>query len=258
MRSVLEGVILELFSDWRRTIEELAAIVAIVLASVHAYHLKKQLKHVDEIQKWLPTQPIGFFPSYLRDIVELIRSARKTIVIVCDYPAYGVFSDQGAFFEYCQEIENRIQARVEVSVTCLDEKWRADATLAEFAKHQTDWEHWRKQSEANIRELLRHHDQDENSASAITLEALVELLQIDDDRTLRSTFLNADVKTVSDTVPVYFWLIDGKEAIFSIPSFSDRGVERGFFTRDLDLISGLLDMHSRSLARELSGVAKSA
>jgi hypothetical protein len=247
---IIDGISNALHSDWRRATEELAAVVAIVLAYAHAYHLRRQVRHLDEIRTWLPTQPIGVFPSYLHNIADLVKRARESIVIMCDYPAYGVFSDPDAYFNYSRELADKLHMRKLVSLTCLDDAWRTTGTRAEFSKHLPGWNRWRRKEVRNIRELLHRHNCDEARAATVTIDEIVELLRVDDARMLENTFLTADVKTVSDTLPLYFWLIDGKEAIFAIPSFSDRAIERGFFTHDPDLIAGLLDIHSRSLARE--------
>jgi hypothetical protein len=45
-------------------------------------------------------------------------------------------------------------------------------------------------------------------------------------------------------MPIYFWIADQKEAIFSIPTFSQND-EYGFQTSDPSLIEGLLQMHER-------------
>jgi hypothetical protein len=259
MLAALTRVIDELTGDWQRTVEYAFAMVAIALAYVHAYHLRHQVKEVGEIKKWLPTQPIGSFPTYLTDIVRLVKSARKYVVIMCDYPAYGVFSDPDAFFLYCQTLVEQIHNGVRVSLTCLDDKQRSALTNAEFARYANRWPAWCSNNASNIRTLLRHHNKNEDLATAVTREQLVEMLSVEDFSVLLNTLQNASrVTTVCETLPVYFWLIDGREAIFSIPSVTNPGDERGFYTRDADLIAGLIDIHSRATARETTELSSAS
>src|SRR5947209_5462850 len=45
------------------------------------------------IQNALTTRSIGVFPSFLRDIVQIVKTADERVVILCDFPAYGCVSD---------------------------------------------------------------------------------------------------------------------------------------------------------------------
>ena len=245
--------------EWARPIEEGAAVIGILLAYVHAYHLRRQVKSVSELARWLPTHPIGLFPTYLRDIVTLLNNARESITIVCDYPAYGVFSDPRTYFRYCQTLETRIHEHVKVRVTCLDNEHRDARTTAEFARYDKTWDQWRRAHLTNIRELLLTHGGHDEPANTVTRDEIVKLVTDDDYKVLTGALQNAQrVDVVAEDMCVYFWLVDNREAIFSIPSFAEAGDERGFYTRDADLIAGLREIRRRLLARHVSEETDSA
>ena len=56
---------------------------------------------------------------------------------------------------------------------------------------------------------------------------------------LEQVFSGSVKKHTLDVIPIFFWIADGREAIFSFPSI--RAGEYGFLTTDQQLIRGLLD-----------------
>jgi len=235
-------------TDWRRTGEELAAALAILLAFVHARHLRQQIDRLEEVRRALPTQHLGKFPDYMQRIVDVVRQARKSVIILCDFPAYGALSNPEAFREYRHALEERSDGGVTIEVACLNDDLRAAATDAEFPKTE-QWPEWR-QKETNLdhlQKLLARHGK-RAKAETVTREQVIELLCAEDKRTLDETFGGAHRCQVKNAVPLYLWLVDGSQAVFAIPSFNHRSVEHGFYTMDPRLIEGLLDIRARYLA----------
>jgi hypothetical protein len=246
-------------SDWRNTLEEALAIAAITWAYIHARHLKQhtnhlkeQLDRLEEVRQSLPTQHLSKFPDYIEDIVRHIKNARKEVVIVCDYPAYGVFSNANEFLAYTHAIEDRASRGVRISLTCLDEPQRHIKTEEEFAKSE-EWNKWLAEptNVERAHHLLSRYRSHTVPAS-VTRDEIVELLGHEDKRVLADTFATAEVSLLGAGVPLYFWLIDGSYAVFAIPSYHERALEHGFYTQEPRLIEGLLDIRDRYLASATS------
>jgi hypothetical protein len=53
---------------------------------------------------------------------------------------------------------------------------------------------------------------------------------------LRESLNGATVHKVDTHISIYFWIVDGIKAVFSIPAISDRAAEYGFSTSDAKLI----------------------
>jgi hypothetical protein len=238
-------------TDWRRTLEETLAIGGIALAYIHANRLKKQVKGVqeirgglEEIRESLPTQPLGEFPLYLRDIVRLVQQAKQKITIFCDVPAYGVFSDPDEFLKYTFALEERASHDVQLTIACLKTDLRVRKTDQEFTK--PNWEEWKKDERnlEHIKRLLNHHGL-KTQPSDVTRGELVKLLCAVDNDTLEHTFAAATQVLLPVSIPLYFWLVDDTFAVFAIPSYHDRAIEHGFYTQDPWLIQGLRDIHDR-------------
>jgi hypothetical protein len=263
MTPFLDGL---LGSDVRRTAEELLAIGAIALAWVHALHLRKQVNRVNtirddlnelrstltEVRNALPTKNLGEFPRYLSDIVDLIRQAKRSVTIFCDFPAYGTFSDPENFLKYRHAIEDRASHGVAISIACLATNLRVRKTKEELAKE--NWERWRvdEHSLPKIEKLLTRHARS-SKPEHVTVDEIVQLLGLEDKAALDHTFASSDRVLLHEAIPLYFWLVDDMYAVFSIPSYHGRATEHGFYTQDPRLVQGLRDIHDRYFNRSHNG-----
>ena len=240
-------------SDWRNTVEELLALAAIILAFIHARHLRNSLNRLEEVRRALPTQHLSKFPEFLDDIVKLVEGAKHKIVIFCDYPGYGVFSNSDAFLAYTHALEERSSKGVRIRLACLDAPLRHAKANEEFARGK-EWERWLKDKVHVNRatKLLTRHRSTTNP-SAVSREEIVELLGKEDERVLADTFAApAKVSFVKVGVPLYFWLVDGNRALFALPGFREKAVEHGYSTHDPHLIEGLLEIRERYVSESTS------
>lgn len=255
----MDSITQSLASDWRNLLEEALALAAIIWAYIHARHLRQhtihlrtQLDRLDEVRQSLPTQHLSKFPDYLDDIVRHIRLARKEIIICCDYPGYGAFSNYAAFLAYTHALEDRASHNVRISLACLDEQQRRIKTVEDFSKNE-DWAKWLSDT-INVdraHHLLARH-RSETDPAAVTRDEIVQLLGREDNRVLGDTFATAELTLLGTAVPLYFWLIDGSYAVFAIPSYHERALEHGFYTQEPRLIEGLLEVRDRYLATATS------
>lgn len=244
----LGNVFSALSSDWRNTIEEILALAAIILALVHARHLRKQLDRLEEVRRALPTQYLGKFPEFIDDIVKLVKSAKYEIMIFCDFPGYGVFSNFDAFLIYTHILEQQGNKDVQIRLACLDTPLRRAKAKDQFAKGR-EWSKWLKDEEhlERVTKLLKRYHSN-TDPTAVTREEIIELLGKEDERVLADTFsAAAEVSLVTVGMPLYFWLVDGSRAIFVIPGFRKKAVEHGYSTQDPHLIEGLLEIRERYL-----------
>lgn len=244
-------------------LEQLLALIAIVFAFAHSRKLEKQIRHVDvvrtdlndvrtqlvqqvehmrAIRGALPTQHLGEFPHYLHHIARLVDHAHRRIVICCDFPAYGSFSEPEAFLGYRQAIERRISADVPVRIACLNQAAREARTHEQFAKPKDQWEAWKKEEEGKLEKYLTFHSSEHDSA-ALDNETFVRLIRDEDTNVLGGTFGGAAKQELDQQPPIYFWLVDDS-MVFVIPS-PHRLMEHGFVTQDSHFIEGICDIARR-------------
>jgi hypothetical protein len=61
----------------------------------------------------------------MAEVADLLEKAVGEILIVCDYPAFGFFSNPTDWLRYRHAIERRLQSGVSVSMTVFDD-WTFD------------------------------------------------------------------------------------------------------------------------------------
>jgi hypothetical protein len=216
------------------------------LSESHKKELESHRNMLDLILRGLSTHHIGQFPEYIIPIANMIEEAKSEIVLLCDFPAYGSFSAPHDFLRYRQVLERKMDEGKAVRITCLNAQARVQLTREQFSIELRTWDKWKKRS-TNHERLAAFLRSNENGANVntLTVEQFAVLLEEQDARLLRQYLLVADVKEISGHVPLYFWLIDGVKAIFSIPSFSEKASEHGFYTMDPHLITGFQDLEAR-------------
>ncbi len=220
------------------TLEIILALLALVLALVHAIDLKKLVGAFSTVYK-------SRFPSYLNDVSKLIENAGKSIFILCDLPAYGVFSNNKSFVKYKLAIEEKIEAGIPVHLTCLSPSRRREALTQQF---EAQW----KNKSAHFSILLRsfhakYHEKDAEYGDDIE-KFLKDVEDINIDL-LRYVF-HDKYNPIEQHMPIFFWLVDDKEAIFAIPCNNQKIIEYGFSTRDSRLIKGFKEMHDLFIATD--------
>jgi len=216
-------------------------VVALVVGIYHVVEIRRALANLRAVQSSISTQYLGKFPRFLKDIVDLVNGARDSLVIFCDYPGYGEFSDPAKALEYQQAIERQKRANVNIDFTCLDAATRKKNISDQFAGQE--WVDWAKDEEKSekVSRFLRNmgHANPHNA----TITEVIDYLHALDERLLSEPYLQGAGQIVLH-MPIYFWIADARKAIFTIPTV-DRSFEHGFFTSDDALIKALLEMYLR-------------
>jgi hypothetical protein len=234
-----------------------------------------QTEDLKRIKDSLTTRYLGRFPDFVPDIVALLKQKiSKSIVIVCDYPAYCYFSEPEQWKEYKSVIMSEASRdTISVDLTCVGAVTRRELLLQQFGVEPTDSADASKWSKTPmvLKELvafLRHAAKDISTEKKKELKAkhgielptshaddsgieqikrYAEALSFRDfdllvqaiDEITRHDFRAASPKEIEQRLTIYFWIVDGNKAVFSIPSFSADEREQGFFTSDAKLIDAL-------------------
>jgi uncharacterized protein YqiB (DUF1249 family) len=197
------------------------------LSSLHA--LSENLS--DTVQ----TRAIGHFPENLRAIVELIENTKKRLVIATDVASYGHLSNP----DECARYHAALVARAASSVSIEIIAYSGDRADAERRWQFTDYV---KKGEDGFRELVA----EERWKRFAAKNRIVNVKNCDDifkalaygDVKFRygisqtSTVKVFDLPDPVDTLPVFFWLRDGEEAIFSLFTVGENVREISFRTID--------------------------
>lgn len=229
------------------------AVVALALALGHGRNLKKVTEDLKKVLEKLPTQPLYEFPKYVPKIAELVRDAKRHVLICCDQPAYGSFSAQSAFLDYQKAILTQVNVGIPVRITCLNKEGRRRNTERQFSENKSNWDDFKKQRNNDLTTYLRNHPHTEvPTVEGLTHEAFVELIVYEDTLSLTSTFEGAKAREIVEKPPIYYWFVD--DAMVFVVSSDDRLAENGFYTRDRDLIASFLDLTEKNTHYIADGV----
>lgn len=234
------------FGDARRTIRKVKELGQGLKESTgRVEDLRAELvASTGKIEEQLSTRRIGEFPDFLPKIVELLSSADKgseSILICCDFPAYAEFSSAPSTYrEYADCLQSRGD---QVRLLCLDDAERL--TLLSEQIRESEWQDWRTSHAVQLSEYLALHGR---GATYETIEhrELLNIFSRRDAETLDEAFADATVFATERVMPLYFWIVDGPRAIFSVAQFLPKGaLEVGFYTTDESLISALKGIFAR-------------
>jgi hypothetical protein len=244
---------------WLTNLEVLGLAVAIILAGWHSREIhqtvaelraaekslseklenSKQL--IGSVQTSLSTRSVGTFPDFVDEIAATIKSAKREVVVACDFPGYGEFDRKGLPIK--QALESQINAGLKVDLTFLDAARRNQARRAQFPEDR-----WRAALKAKgmdgqaIIEFMQTHGSSQSAQP--DYQEFIALLDSHDQSLLTQTFRRANVIETIEDMPLLFWIADDERAIMVVQSYG--GLEdSAFVTSDLRLIRALKSVSAR-------------
>jgi len=217
--------------------------IALGLSVWQTLAARTQARDLDKVRRSLTTRFIGEFPDYLPEIVALVKRARKEVIIFCDFPTYGYFSDHSNWLNYRHAIDDKLNQDVKVSLTCPNKRRRLEFNKEQFAKEGEKWEAWRQEKKTieRLRMILPSHTE----IADLTRDGFLKILENADQKMLKETFARAEKHEIDIFMPTFFWIADSNEAIFTFSTYSEDASEYGFYTLDQKLISALKNIRER-------------
>jgi len=205
--------------------------------------MQKNDATVAQVRERLSTRYLSNFPDFIPDIVKLVDGARSSVVIFCDLPGYGVFSDPESAGQYHDVLEQKQrQPNFRLELTCMDDKTRRNYIEEQFSTF--DWKMWQADPALRARLETFAASRGLNVQSLQTPASLIAAILDADTETFKHTFLGKAVRTDAP-MPMYFWIADDKSAIFAVPALTSDAIEYGFTTSDRDLIIAFKNMKRR-------------
>jgi hypothetical protein len=214
----------------------LLALAVGILALFRAERLYGKLAdRLEDLERGQSTKNLGSFPNFIPDIVALMKRTRNELRVLCDFPAYGMFSDWERHKQYKGAIE---ALGGKVHFMCLNSVARRELHAEQFAG--IDWP-GDQEFAAKITAMRSWAGPIRDAAEFGNklLDRDLSLLDTPEWRTF------AERMETGESLPIYFWISDGREAIFSFPVASDDGFEFAFHTRDSAIIEALRSIWTR-------------
>jgi hypothetical protein len=241
--------------DWlkgHQDVISLATLASLIIACWQIYAARKQTKNLEQIQESISTRYIGDLTRYYPEVISLIEDARKTVVIFCDYPAYGCFTNSRYWRAYYNTLmEKQEKGKVRISLTCPKLPVRHDNDETEYFPNVTEeiWSEWKTDNRHNLKMFLLNTPDKQQNISHSNVEKLIdnlsrdrffEMLLLADKWMLKNCFDEEDEQFIESSPPIDFWVVDGMSAIFALTNYKEGMSQYGFKTTDQKLIDALL------------------
>lgn len=209
------------------------------------------LDRLELVTQALSTRVIGKWPEVLYRQEELIKRTDRYLKIVVDVPSYGIFSDFEGHEAYQLALEDCLREGHELSTIFLNKESRRKLNEEFFAPQEA--ESWPQPFADAVREWhTRAETYDPTLPESTNFEEYLNALEHINQHTLRR--LENAARTGSDRVerklftlretdtmfPLYLWIRDGEEAIFTVAMLS-FGIQHeiAFITSDFGLVKAL-------------------
>ncbi|WAC12447.1 hypothetical protein [Dyadobacter pollutisoli] len=203
-------------------------------------HLTSQIEGI--VEK-MSTQSIGQFPENLVEINRLFRRSKRKLHILADVPCYGQFSSPAEYNRYRDFLLfNNKDDSLEIQMVTYGSEKRTEKSRQQFEAAMRDkggFEKWKVDRKQKILNYLSKH------RSEITFEKLqplhfYNLLERNNSKLATSLRENLNFReTEKFDLPMFIWISDDKEAIFSLINFPNNSTEVAFKTIDKNLVAVL-------------------
>ena len=196
--------------------------------------LQAQTEKLREIAERPPTQYVNTFPANMERITRLIAETKDKLTVVTDFCAYGHYSNPAGYKDYFSAIKKLADTNIAVEMYLYDDPTYKKATVSQLG---TDFEILR-----NKTAFARYFEAHPNTPRPRSMKEFTALMDSEQGKCAQK-LSEAGVRvsrTIGITLPIFMWVRDGDEAVFSMYNLGDRAREVSLVTRDKSLIT-LLD-----------------
>lgn len=214
----------------------------------------KSEKEIREISESVSTQYVNVFPDNMRKIIELVPKAQKSLVVVSDIGAYGHFSSPSNSFFYVGEL-NKLTAPdrgISIEFICysrraadkhLKDQFGWNNLMEAFKGDQTRaWQKFHDDRKDAFAEYSRWHLNKEPTDMPDLTKQISDatenlLTQLESRKGKDVIYLATETE-----LPIFMWIVDGREAIFSFHTYGENAREHSFRTTDPRFIERLKEI----------------
>jgi hypothetical protein len=226
-------------------------------------------KSLEDVANSVLTRTLGEFPGFFQNVPDLIGRAKRSVMVMCDNPAYAVVSNGPAFASYLERLKTCITRGREVQLMFLDAPEREELHLDQVGRGAPaeKWEAGRASDAERRADFLRRADRlcdprtrrttgYEEEAAGLSIDGYVKRLHDVNQAVLCRHMAGAERKLMkfrdsggspmarTNGPSIYFWMRDDQEAIFVVvPLAAAREV--AFSTVDKNLIAALKGVYGR-------------
>jgi hypothetical protein len=200
----------------------------------------------------LSTRYVGKFPDNLKDIIELLNLAQKSIVIIVDFAGYSSYTDPSAFRDYYYAIESSLRAKPDFSVRfyIYDSVQHQRLLQLAFPRAVYQEQMFKRPSIALLTQFMKRMEK--RNIAITDYDSLIRALLDDEERCIGQfqELQGCECFELQRPVPIFLWMVDDRECIFAFENEQERVKNYfSFRTRDGSLIEYFLHYMREVMAR---------
>lgn len=189
---------------------------------------------IEEITESVSTHYVDVFPQNIDAIVELMDNTKERLLIMTDIAGYGHFSSPSLWRKYNAKIKDLLEKKIELDITIYSQSKATQSLRNQFGP-DTQFEEIAKSS--SFATYFKHFP---GLTQPKTTEEFLQMrVKAQEDVFDRLQALGAPLSRTESFVPVFMWIRDGREAIFSFHTQGIGAREVSFRTQDKRLIDTL-------------------
>ena len=210
---------------------QIGTVLSLLLALYQLRQVGSTNRSLRDISESMSTKFTGKFPDHIPEITRLLRTAKKGVTIVCDLLGYGYYSSPERYQEYRAAVLG-LSSDVDVKITVYGKERASRAAKEQLG---TSFDDIRRSS--TYQSYVRYYNIVSNEAPK-NIDEFYALW----DQNYDKHYSDFNIKDIvinqvrHKAIPVYFWIIDDRVAVFSFPSLSIEPPEVAFRTSDRNLI----------------------
>lgn len=207
-----------------RDLVPIVALLSLTFAVIATFNARKIIQNIS-------TRHVGDFPYNIENINDLLESSKKSALVVCDFPAYGIYSNPNEFKRYRRSIEKLSnEDKVAVTLVTYSPEMRMKKFLDQFdiidtiqLKDSIKFQDYRKKEKDKIERFEKQFC----TSSLHTFEDLFWEFEIQCNEVEKRILQNEAEGNVifevnEEILNIYFWLVDGKKSVFSFSIISPK------------------------------------
>jgi hypothetical protein len=223
-------------------------VIALLLSIYQLYQANKAEQEIKIIAESISTKYVDVFPKNMPEIIKLIQKTQKSLTVITDVAAYGHFSNPDNSASYTTELEKLSypNRKIDIKFVCYDSEHTQDSLRKQFG----DFDALKAKNEFNAYMLWHPNDVPKDMTDLVSQIdeagiALQNSLKKHNDIKVN----NIIIKVSKEGLPIFMWISDDQEAIFSLHNYGQSPREDSFRTTDPRFIQRLKEIANEALAK---------
>jgi hypothetical protein len=228
--------------EWLEYIGMLLGFLALIFAVDQYKDSKNLMARTKELSDEASTKYMGSFPGNIDQIVPVVKSAQKELIILTDFPGYGAYYDPIRYRRYEEQI---LQVRKVNPSSRVRMLIFSNAAQYNKLREQFDPKDWVKTTQSAWFKNFFGTFHIEREGSPTSYDKFISrLLEI--HAQYERMFCNNGVEVEHvDSSNLFFWVEDDDSAVFAINNRNGVVRELSFRTSDGKLIKSFSSMFER-------------